>query len=212
MTSAMILAGSMMFAGSAGADVSFLSTFDNGSQASNDGSWKGFTTYAYSENYTLSTPSGSGSHYGKTNDGPLTTVIDLTNHGTDTASITAGEMSYHFSAYLGSYTANGDRAAISYQFRDASDTPIGNPTVFDDALSNLPNGTWTQYSTTAGLVPRKATSVIITVFKSPSVKKVASKNDGYVDLVRFNTQKTSKSSPGTLLSLGGISLILRDRE
>ena len=206
----MILAGSLMFAGSAGADVSFFSTFDNGSQASNDGSWKGFTTYAYSENYTLSTPSGSGSHYGKTNDGDLTTIIDLTNHGKDTASIAAGEMSYHFSAYLGSYTENGDRAAIRYQFRDASGTPIGKPTVFDDGLSKLPNGTWTQYTAPAAQIPRKATRVIITVTKSPSVKKVASKNDGYVDLVRFHTSKTSKSSPATLLSLGGVSIILQN--
>jgi len=213
MTSAMILAGSMMFAGSAGADVSFFSTFDNGSQASNDGGWKGFATYAYSQNYTLTPPSGSGSHYGKTNDGPLTTVIDLTNHGADTTSIAAGEMSYRFSAYLGSYTANGDRAAISYQFLDASGSPVGEPTVFDDGLSKLPNGsngTWTQYSTGKAQIPRKATSVTITVFKSPSVKKVAGKNDGYVDLVRFHTSKTSKSSPRALLGLGGFSLILRD--
>ena len=178
-----------MFTGSVGADVSFLSTFDNGSNASNDGSWKGFTTYAYSENYTHTAPFSSGSHYGKTNHGPLTTVIDLTNHGADTASITDGEMSYHFSAYLGSFTTNGDRAAIRYQFRDAAGTPIGKPTVFDDALSNHPNGTWTKYATTTALIPSKATSVIIAVFKSPSVKKVAGKNDGYVDLVRFHTKK-----------------------
>jgi len=159
LTSVMILAGSMMFAGSVGADISFLSTFDNGNKASNDGSWKGFATYAYSQNYTLTTPSDCGSHYGKTNDGELTTVIDLTNHGADTGSIAAGEMSYHFSAYLGSYTANGDRAAIRYQFRDASGSPVGEPTVFDDGLSKLPNGTWTQYGTAEAQIPRQATSV-----------------------------------------------------
>lgn len=208
----MILAGSLMFAGSAGADISFLSTFDNGSQASNDGSWKGFTTYAYSQNYTLTTPSGSGSHYGKTNDGPLTTIIDLTNKGADTTSIVAGKMSYHFSAYLGRYNVNEDRAAISYQFRDASDAPIGKPTVFDDGLSEHPNGTWTQYSTARAKVPSQATNVIITVFKSPTPKKNVGKNDGYVDLVRFSTSTSAKSPPSTLLGLGGISVILRNRE
>ena len=119
-------------------------------------------------------------------------------------------MSYHFSAYLGSYTTNDDRAAIRYQFRDASGSPLGKPIVFDDGLSKLPNGTWTQYRTAATQIPRKATSVIITVFKSPSVKVIAGKNDGYVDLVRFDTKKTSNLSPGTVLGLGGFSVILRD--
>jgi hypothetical protein len=211
---AMILAGSLMFAGSVGAETSFLSTFDDGSAAVNDGPWTGFQTYAYSENYTSTAPSGGGSHFAKTNDGDLTTTIDITHGGADTPMIAAGKMHFNFSAYLGSYTQNIDRAQISYQFLDAQAKLIGSATTFDDGLANVPNGTWTRYGTTDGAVPTNATSVIITIAKSASVG-VAGKNDGYADLVRFNTttsRTASKLTSSALLGIGGISLILRHQK
>ena len=206
-----ILAGSMMFAGSAGAAVTFTSTFDDGTSATNDGSWTGFATYAYAQNYTLTPPAGAGSHYAKTNSGPLTTTIDVTNGGADTATIAAGNMTFNFSAWLGSYTNNIDRAQISYEFRDAGNTIIGTATTFDDGAAANPNGTWTQYSTTGGAVPTNAASVVITIDNSAAAGQAGS-NDGYADLVSFNTVPVPEPSSTALLGLGGLALILRRRK
>lgn len=107
-----------MFAGSASAAVSFVSTFDDGASPLNDGSWTGFATYAYSQGYTATAPAGAGSHYGKTNADSLTTSIDVTNGGADSADIAAGNVTFEFGAFLGSYVNNIDRAQISYEFRD----------------------------------------------------------------------------------------------
>lgn len=200
-----------MFAGSAGAAISFTSTFDDGTAAFNDGAWTGFATYAYSLNYTLTAPSGSGTHYAKTNDGSLTATIVLTNGGLDTATIAAGSMQFDFSAYLGSYTGNGDRAQISYQFLDSGAATIGSATTFDDGLAGVVNGTWTQYGTTGGLVPTNAAGVLITIANSASVGQSGS-NDGYADLVSFTTTTVPEPSSAALLGLGGLALILRRRK
>jgi len=205
---AMILAGGLMFAGSAGAATTFFSTFDDDTSAVNDGSWTGFSTYAYSANYTLTPPPSSGSHYANVNAGPLTTTIDITNAGADTAVITAGNMTFDFSAYLGSWTSNADRGQIGYQFLDSGSALIGTATIFDDNLGGHPNGTWTQYGTTGGAVPTNARSVIITIEESVNT---SGSTDGYADLVSFTTSVPEPSSVA-LLGLGGLSLILRRRK
>lgn len=205
-----ILAGSMMFAGSAGAAISFLSTFDDGTSATNDGSWTGFATYAYTENYTLTPPVGSGTHYAKTNAGSLTTTIDLTNGGADTATIAAGSMQFNFGAWLGSYVSNIDRAQISYLFRDATNTAIGTATTFDDGSAGTPNGTWSEY-TDSGTLPTNADNVLITIANSAAAGQAGS-NDGYADLVSFSTTAVPEPSSTALLGLGGLALIIRRRK
>ena len=123
--------------------------------------------------------------------------------------IAAGKMFFIFSAYLGSYTKNIDRAQISYQFLDAKAKLIGSATTFDDGLANVPNGTWTRYGTTDGIVPTNAASVMIKIAKSNSAGQ-SGKNDGYADLVSFNTSTTPKHTSSALLGIGGVTLILRD--
>ena len=200
-----------MFAGNVGADVSFTSSLE-----SDNGDWTGYATYAYSQNYSLTPPAGSGLLYGKTNDGSLTTSIDVTNGGADTVAIAANQVTFDFSAFLGSYTANHDRSEITYQFFDAGSAAIGTAVLFDDGVT-LANGTWTEYSTTAGAVPTNAASVLISVNNSRSAE-TASKNDGYVDLVSFSTKASTKvsipepSSAALLLGLGGFALALRRRK
>ena len=202
---AMILAGGLMFAGSAGAAVSSLSSFE-----ADDEGWTGYNTYAYSDNYTLTAPSGSGLLYGKTNSGSLTKTIDITAGGADTAAIAAGNMEFDFSAYLGSYTGNPDRSEITYQFFDAGNAAIGTEVLFDDG-STTPNGTWTQYGTTAGAIPTNAASVFISANNSRTAGQTNS-NDGYVDLVSFSTTQVPEPSSAALLGLGGLALILRRRK
>ena len=195
-----------MFAGSASAAVSSLSSFE-----ANDEGWTGYNTYAYSQNYTLTVPSGSGLLFGKTNGGSLTKTIDITNGGADTATIAAGTMEFDFSAYLGSYTGNGDRSEITYQFFDAGNAAIGTEVLFDDGAIAVANGTWTQYGTTAGAVPTNAASVFISVNNSRTAPTTNS-NDGYVDLVSFSTTAVPEPSSAALLGLGGLALILRRRK
>ena len=206
----LILAGGMMFAGTAGAAISFNSTFDNGVDATNDGSWTGFNTYAYGLGYTLAAPAGSGTHYGKTNAGSLTTTIDLTNAGADTATIAAGNMTFNFSAWLGSYTGNPDRAQISYEFFDSGAALIGAAVVFDDGAAGTPNGTWNEY-TDSGTLATNAASVLITIANSTAAGQAGS-NDGYADLVSFSTNTIPEPSSAALLGLGSLALLKRRRK
>jgi len=186
-----IIGGGLLFAGSVSADVIFSSTADNGSSSSNDGNWSGFATYAYSQNYTLTAPTGAGSHYFKTNAGSITTTIDLSSEVT---AIDAGRAIWDFSIWLGSYKSNIDRAQVTVSFKDTVDPTVGKTlgtdVVYDDGTVVKANGQWNYYSLSEATVPVHTRSVVITIDNSTAAGQSGT-NDGYADLVSFRLKEVS---------------------
>ena len=198
-----ILAGGMMFAGSASADLTFSSTADDGSSSNNDANWSGFATYAYNQGYTGSAPDGAGSHYLRTNGGAISKSIDLSS---EAAVIDVGRATWDFEIWLGSYTNNIDRSQVTISFRDAQGQLQGSSVLYDDGATENPNGQWNYYGHTGSPVPKFARTALITIDNSIAAEQSGS-NDGYADLVSFHLKEdsnvtTSLDSTSGVVSVG----------
>ena len=201
-----IIGGGILFAGSVSADVTFSSTADNGSAASNDGNWSGFATYGYDSAYTLTAPAGAGSHYFRTNTGAVSTTIDLSS---EAAIIDAGRAIWDFSIWLGSYTGNVDRSQVTVSFKDTVDPSVGKTlgtdVVYDDGTVVKANGQWNYFSLSEAAVPVNARSAVITIDNSAAAGQSGS-NDGYADLVSFRLKEASGLGSVLDSAAGTISL------
>lgn len=212
----MILAGGLMFAGSAGAATLFTEDFESGA-----GQWQtSWGTYGTASNYSgdLHTTSvtGGGATYGNLI-GNAGATSDSAAVVSNTVILAAGDTEYTFSAYLAAYTGNAgaDYAQISVEFfSDAGATTSlgvtqlasgdveGTSTTASGAWNNV---NWSEYTAT-GTVAAGAQSFQV-IYGGPG-------NDAYADNINFSvtTAAVPEPSSAALIGLGGLTLILRRRK
>ncbi|XAL98334.1 PEP-CTERM sorting domain-containing protein [Phycisphaeraceae bacterium D3-23] len=225
--SAAVLAGGMVFAGTANAAMILSEDFEGASP----GAWSnGFGTYATALNYSgdphTSVP-GGGAFYGHLiglDDGGETASGFSTSQTID---ITGGGF-LNFDGWLASYTANDDYAAFYVEFfsgAGGSGASLGFADIADGSTSNgvvsTPAGAWDQFNwsnyQTNVEVPATAASVLI---RYEGRATDDNGNDAYSDNLIFSTDSAAVGTsiqlvpePGSLalLGLGGLALLRRRR-
>ena len=220
-TTAMILAGGLMFAGNVGA-ATVLLTEDF--EAAGPGAWLGgsFSQYGTGSNYSGSPHSGvtdGGESYGWAPNGSNSFIYQVVN-------LAPAQTEINFDGWLASYTANSEYTSFTAEFFDAAaggGNSLGTATLADgsafdafggvteyvdgsgaliagDAGSNIKN--WSHY-VTSNAIPDGALSVQINY-------NGVGGNDAYADNIAVST--VPEPSSAALLGLGGLALILRRRK
>lgn len=221
-----ILAGSMMFAGSAGAATTFTENFESGS-AFGGGTGGAFGTYTTGQNFSgdpHSNVTSGGGLYGHligVANPAVSDAVDLS--AGDVTAAAAGTATYSFSAWLASYTSDTEAPQFSVEFFDA--TGGGGSSLGTVVLANgksitgssdaaTPGGAWNDKNwslyTANGSVPTNTQSFRITYSSVTDVAGTAGGNDAYADNVEFTVVPEPSST--ALLGLGGLALILRRRK
>lgn len=212
-----ILAGGLMFAGSASAATVFTEDFESASQtgggaagAFGGGTGGSFGAYGTAQNFSgdLHTTSvtGGGSFYGHT--------IGVTNPAvSDVVVLAAGDTQYTFSAWLASYTGDGDYTTVSVEyFSDVGGTAsLGSVTLADgsaEGTSTTPSGAWNAENWTN----YTATGTVAAGSQSFKISYGGVGNDTYADNISYSVTAVPEPSSTTLLGLGALALILRRRK
>jgi len=210
-----ILAGSMMFMGSAQAVTLVSEGFEGGAGA---GNVFGAGIYNYSMNYTmpnLLTP-GGGLNYLRGGPGisgsPSTNILTATGSplslltgGITGTAIDGGSVSYNLYAQFSTYLDQNDYGLLAVQFLDGGSNPIGQPlsiggSAFVTALGAGNNGArdWGADSL-FGTVPTGARFATVQIFEVKTAGGTAI--DGYMDNVIFSIEVPEPGS-AALMALG----------
>ena len=221
-----ILAGSLSFVGAASAvDIVIDGSYETSTNsldgfigqggndaAGIDGGWTSFSTYTYSANYTQAGPPGSGQVYLRPygpsgavpNSRQTVSQVDSLTRAITTAQIDGSQGHYTVSAWFSTYKGQNDYSALTLQFLDGSQSPVGDPVALGGAafVAALPGGSnlraWGQ-DTKGGLVPPGARYASITTVSTA----LSGSPDGYADLVSldvisgFVPIKAASAAPGT---------------
>ena len=223
-SAAAILAGGMMFAGSAGAaDVIVNGSFQSASPAG----WpSGFSTYTYSQAFysgpavNANDDAAAGDIYSWNNLGTQVVGDLAAAAGVSTAVIDAGAATFTLGAWLASYTSNPEYPGIELKFFDTDDSggaQVGSTVSFGAPdpgglynagwdgtgarpLADTDQYTWTYYQS-ADTVPTGARRAEVTILR---LGDQAGSPDTYVDVVSLDVvpEPSSTLPLGALLSLG----------
>lgn len=222
-----VLAGGLAFAGTADAAQLILDgSFENVTTTPNSivktggtpnaglgAGWSTFSTYLYSTEYAGPPPAGSGANflrpYANTASVPssqtVTQLVSLTAGTTLTpAKIDAGSGRYTMSAWFSSYLSQGDYSALTLEFLNDSDVPVGESITplggidFVAALPQVPSQ-FGKYSDSKewgqdvrdGTIPSGARRARVTIQSTA----VAGQPDGYVDLVSLDVTDVTANAP-----------------
>jgi hypothetical protein len=208
-TTAKILAGGLMFAGSVNAATVFTEDFESGGGAFGGGTGGSFGAYATGDNYsgdshTISVLSG-GSFYGHTIgvDSPVTS---------DAVVLTVGDANYAFSGYLAGYTSDGDFTTINVEFFSdgGGTTSLGTTLLASgdvEGSSTTPSGAWNADNwslyTANGTVPA-GTSSFRMIYGGAG-------NDTYADNLSFTVSAVPEPTSSALFGLGFLGFLARRR-
>jgi hypothetical protein len=248
-----VLTGGLAFVGTADATELIIDgNFENTRASSNPvvkvggtnnpsagGGWSAFSTYLYSTLYTLPGPAGSGLQYlrpypsgtyGITQSSQtVTQLVSLTASTSLTpAKIDGGQGRFTMSAWFSSYRTQGDYSALTLQFLDTSNNPVGEaiPLGGSEFIVNLPTDMNAKYGDAKnwgqdkkdGTVPARARTARVTIASTSA----SGAPDGYVDLVSLDVVDTATGTPAVgsadppdkAVAIGpevNISLTLQDR-
>lgn len=214
-----ILAGSMMFMGSAQAVTIVSEGFEGGAGA---GNVFGVGIYNYSMNYTMPNllVPGGGLNYlrggagitGSASTNVFTATgspLSLLTGGITGADIDGGSVGYNLYAQFSTYLDQNDYGSLVVQFLDAGSNPLGQPlSIGGSALvTGLGSGDNGSYSNARnwgedslfGTVPTGARFATVQIFEVKTAPGTAI--DGYMDNVSFSIAVPEPGS-ATLVALG----------
>lgn len=213
----MILSGGLMFAGSAGAATTFFEDFESATSTGSGpaGIFGGGTggsvgAYGSGQNYSSdphgASVTGGGSFYGHTIGVPNPAISDAVVLG-------AGDTEYTFSAFLASWTGDGDFTQISVEFFSdvAGTVSLGAPTILAsgdvEGSSTTPSGSWNANNWSL----YTANGSVAAGSQSFRMIYGGTGNDTYADNISFVVDAVPEPSSALLAGFGLMGLLGRRR-
>lgn len=211
MAGSAVVAGGLMFVGSASAGVVVNESFEGGNSI-----FGTVSTYQYSQGYTsINIPPDAGSFYYTGNPGQAqvsrsASVSIVGSDGVSAVDIDAGLAVFDFSAWFSTYRSQNDWSSLTLQFQDQNGVALGGSFVIGgfDFVSSLGSGSsvnnveerdWGQDSIN-GAIPVSARQAALTLFTQRLAGGAA---DGYTDVVRLNVSVVPEPGSGLALLVAG---------
>lgn len=175
-----VLAGGMIFAGQASADILITENFESATQtgpgaagvfAASFGGTQSFGAYGTAQNYsgddhTTALGGAGGSFYGHSVGIATYPSVSVTFSASDLALVSAGDANINFSGWLASYTADGNYTTFDAEFFDNRGDSLGSLVLVDGSVSNgdldWNADNWSFYQTSQAVTFTAAESVTIT--------------------------------------------------
>jgi len=217
---AAVVAGGLMFVGSAAADNIVLESFEGGTSIFGNT----FNSYQYSQGYTsINIPPDAGFTYYTGDLNQLTTSrnasVSILSGGLSATDIDAGLGIFEFSAWFSTYRQQNDWSSLTLQFKDQNGNDVGSSFVIgglsfieglgsDIGVGGTLERDWGQ-DLIGGQIPEFAREAQLTLFTQ---RLAGSAADGYTDVIRLNVSAIPEPSGGlVLVAAGMLGSVLRLR-